>query len=590
MLYCYIIILIYFAIDILFYINLLYYVLYTKTYTLLYQVTIGIDTTAPIDCDGRNPYLAGEDLVGKGVVLQEGLAVFKNTQAYCSPNGSVGVEFTAMLGGLEVSENLAQSYYIRLKTKLSFRLCSAGEYMLDGECVVCPAGTYSLTETVTKELVCVPCTETEGVAACERDQIVVRDGYWRRYSDNTAVLACPLSPASCTGGNGTGDVLCGEGYGGALCAVCSEGYFPSQSECVECDSTSVLTPTLLIYICAVFAVVSIALLSAYYKWFYVDAEKERASSIIGTQSQSERQSEYGANEEEEPVSRAQLWVLWFKMRYGQIMVKVKIVVVTFQVVTAVPTVMSVSMPNSFNSFVDGFYFINLSFSDAFPLSCSGTFTFIDKLVLTTLAPIIVSIMLCMFFFMEYGYQRRQIQSNRSRKKGEKAAAFNATKEKYLNYFFYLTYLVLPSVTTTIFQTFLCTDVDPDDEDYDESDSYLTADMNISCKSDYYRRGLSYAVFMILVYPIGVTAMYLALLYCNRSELLGRDSEEGSPVDSSLNPMQTSSAPAPAPAPTPAPTLAPAPASASASDVSGETLSPSAARLAFLWEAYEPKFW
>jgi hypothetical protein len=576
-----------------------------------HQVTIDIDPSGSMECDGRNPYLSGEDLVGKGVVLREGVAVFSSTQAFCAPNGTLGVEFTALLGGLEVSEGLAQDYYIKLKTKLHFRLCSFGEYILEGDCVVCPSGTYSLTEEVTKELVCVPCADTEGIAACESDQIVLSDGYWRRHDGNTAVLTCPLAAASCVGGNGTGDLLCRAGYEGPLCAVCSENFFPSQSECLACDSSSVITPTLLIYFCVIFTVVSLAILSAYYKYFYVDADKEKerrisvakrlsgrsmAESMEWQQRQSSESSVSDVEDgydDDEPVSRLQLWILWFKMRYGQIVVKAKIIVVTFQVVTSVPSVMSVSMPNSFTNFIDGFNFINLSFADAFPLSCSGVFTFIDKLVLTTLAPIMLSILLCMFFFIEYGNQRRQIQRNKQRQKGEKAAAFNRIKEKYLNYFFYLSYLVLPSVTTTIFQTFLCTDVDPDREDSDESDSYLTADMNISCHSDYYKNGVAYAVCMICVYPIGVSAMYLVLLYYNRAEI--RTREESSDDDNAVpsvaaatgggaaNPLHTTT-PALAPA---APAAAAAPAAPAAAD---DELSPSAARLAFLWEAYEPKFW
>ncbi len=57
--------------------------------------------------------------------------------------------------------------------------------------------------------------------------------------------------------------------------------------------------------------------------------------------------------------------------------------------------------------------------------------------------------------------------------------------------------MLPSVTTTIFQTFRCTDVDPDNEDADASDRFLSADMSISCGSAYYGRWVAYASAMIV---------------------------------------------------------------------------------------------
>ena len=57
--------------------------------------------------------------------------------------------------------------------------------------------------------------------------------------------------------------------------------------------------------------------------------------------------------------------------------------------------------------------------------------------------------------------------------------------------------MLPSVTTTIFQTFRCTNVDPDNEDSDASDFFLSADMSISCGSAYYRGWVAYASVMIV---------------------------------------------------------------------------------------------
>ena len=57
--------------------------------------------------------------------------------------------------------------------------------------------------------------------------------------------------------------------------------------------------------------------------------------------------------------------------------------------------------------------------------------------------------------------------------------------------------MLPSVTTTIFQTFRCTNVDPDSEDDDASDRFLSADMSVSCGSAYYDRWVAYASAMIV---------------------------------------------------------------------------------------------
>jgi hypothetical protein len=97
----------------------------------------------------------------------------------------------------------------------------------------------------------------------------------------------------------------------------------------------------------------------------------------------------------------------------------------------------------------------------------------------------------------------------------------AVVSRYLTLFFLLTYLVLPFIATTLFRTFLCTDLDPNNEDSDPDDLFLTADMRISCTSDYYKSGVAYAAVMVAVYVIGIPLMYLILLYRSRKEIMER---------------------------------------------------------------------
>ena len=50
-------------------------------------------------------------------------------------------------------------------------------------------------------------------------------------------------------------------------------------------------------------------------------------------------------------------------------------------------------------------------------------------------------------------------------------------------FLLLTYCILPSTTTTIFQMFVCQNIDPRSEDSNGgADGYLTADTTIACDS------------------------------------------------------------------------------------------------------------
>lgn len=171
--------------------------------------------------------------------------------------------------------------------------------------------------------------------------------------------------------------------------------------------------------------------------------------------------------------------------------------------------------------------------------------------------------------------------------GDALRKFNQIRSQYVSYFFLLTYLVLPSVTTTIFQMFICTDVDPNNEDPGQNDLFLTADMSISCTSTYYYDGVIYASVMILLYPIGVPCLYYYLLYCGRSELKHRDDkpqEEKEVENDTVNPLNGG--------------LVGSRVKSVSSDGSittskarsAEKLSVGVARINFLWQAYQPKYW
>ena len=71
-------------------------------------------------------------------------------------------------------------------------------------------------------------------------------------------------------------------------------------------------------------------------------------------------------------------------------------------------------------------------------------------------------------------------------------------------------MILPSTTSKIFETFICIDVD--------SEKYLLADLSIKCYTPFWYKGVIYASFMILLYPIGIPIMYLFMLYRVKDEI------------------------------------------------------------------------
>ena len=53
-------------------------------------------------------------------------------------------------------------------------------------------------------------------------------------------------------------------------------------------------------------------------------------------------------------------------------------------------------------------------------------------------------------------------------------------------------------------------------------SYLYVDYGVSCESDRYKFYRGYALLMVFVYPLGIPAIYVALLYSQKHNIAPRD--------------------------------------------------------------------
>lgn len=476
--------------------------------------------TANVSCHGQSPLLAGSNMFGSGVPVQNTTAVFSALEVYCSPQGSMEVMFQATnVGGV------ASEYTIRNTTLMSFRSCVAGEKYTARQCEVCPPGSFSLQADA---YTCSDCLGMTGVKECYSNQLDLDPGYWRRYPTNEEVMACD-SDVGCIGGNLTGDGVCALGYTGPLCSVCAEGYFSVSGLCVACAG-SVMTPTLIAYICVFLVMLSAAIVAVYiyFRYFRLHFESQLAGRYSFGDRPSERISAAGSlhmKPNDEPVPPlVTLCVKWLKRNFARLASQMKIIVSTYQVITSASTVLDVTMPTSFTNFADVADFLNLNLSGALPFACSGSYSFIDHLFITTLAPVAISLLILVGFVFEWTRARIRIQNNHNRRRGAKRRKFNQLFNKYFKYFLYLAYMVLPSVSTIIFQMFPCVDVDPANEDTGMSDLFLRADMSISCSSDYYYSGVAYATLMILVYPVGIPGLYLLLLFRRRDLIRSRSVE------------------------------------------------------------------
>ena len=102
----------------------------------------------------------------------------------------------------------------------------------------------------------------------------------------------------------------------------------------------------------------------------------------------------------------------------------------------------------------------------------------------------------------------------------KRAAILAGVERVLPLTSLLTFILVPSIATRIFKTFLC-----DRFEYDfvngtvQNQRYMQDDLAISCESPEYEATETAALVFVFIWPIGVPVLYALLLWASRKALL-----------------------------------------------------------------------
>ena len=175
--------------------------------------------------------------------------------------------------------------------------CPAGSYILDdfATCVPCPMGQYADQGTETQN--CTPCglgtyapqtgmgrcidcsygfvaMQTSSIActACpvgatceDTSSLMVSPGMWRGSFDLFAVYDCPFGVDACLGGNTT--YSCGPGYGGVLCAVCERGFVRTLGHCMDCGSLNAPVVPIILAVAAAVTVLTVWYLARVYRTF-----------------------------------------------------------------------------------------------------------------------------------------------------------------------------------------------------------------------------------------------------------------------------------------------------------------------------------
>jgi hypothetical protein len=198
--------------------------------------------------------------------------------------------------------------------------------------------------------------------------------------------------------------------------------------------------------------------------------------------------------------------------------KLRIPVVAFQVVTQYISTTGLPLPNIYRKFLSWTDVFNLNLGWLLSLGCLTKINFYQKLLITTQGPFAVAAALATTYAtVRHRNVVKAVTTYTSQRMIAPARTSKLEKELAKHYLVFLamTFLIYSTVSTTVFQTFAC---DTIDASATHKTSYLRADYSIQCGTAKHTLYRVYAGFMVIIYPLGIPALYAWLLWSNRHKL------------------------------------------------------------------------
>ena len=312
---------------------------------------------------------------------------------------------------------------------------------------ICPAGTFDYTE---KGRRCEVADEgsSQSVDGMTLDSLVLERGYWRSATSSLDIRQCRVEIA-CEGGSGTGRAngtrYCRDGHHGPYCDVCDDNFSRDAfGLCQSCEASirdKVLTIGTLLFLLVVLVVIMI--------WL---RKRNASRAKMGDGGDKNNSGERKMS----PVKR---------LKNG-----FKILIAAWQIISCLPTVVpAFELPENVKSVVEGAQILSNPFI-LVPLGCwSSDFNFYHQLLGIT-APIIA---VCGALFAV-------------------GLSLGDSGRRCVNAALAILYLMLPTLSTTIFQVFPCDELDDDT-------IWLRADYTISCKDQNRPFWILYGWVMVVLF-------------------------------------------------------------------------------------------
>jgi len=413
-------------------------------------------------------YNSSSTLKGSTIVNSvDGVSLFSNLIITGIPGAFTQLTFSVAVSGISAA-NLV--FY--------FRNCISGEITLltdnvgpTASCYTCTVGTFSFYPTDSSCQICSPYAQCPG-----GNVIDVNANYWRSDTLSSNLLQCPVYGVCLGGSNVT--TQCKEGTTGPYCSVCGSGYVKNQmGVCYSCTNSESLFAEVISAM--VFTIIILIVLVMYrfrerLKEFY----RKRLSK--------------------------QFAAMLTSPKYRFIRVKIKIIVAFFQIVFSIGPALNIVFPSNFTTYVSYYSIFQLNLLFLPDVNCLFNANYYTNLVFTTLSPIVLFVFIAAILRLVV-LRAKRLNARRPYYTSKLA------NNHIITVAFVLSYFVLVNVSIKIFQVFQC-------ETFDNGEVRLVADYSIDCLAPNRSAYLTYAVFMMFVYPIGIPLVYAIILIRNRHKI------------------------------------------------------------------------
>lgn len=364
--------------------------------------------------------------------------------------------------------------------------CPTGSTSNDALICTCDIGYYQANTTTFS---CIPCPkgakcEAVGITA---ESIPTSTGWWR--SQESAQFYRCIHERHCAGGVVS---ECGANREGPLCALCKPGYAAtsSDSECKSCPTQT--SSSLSVAFLLLFFIVGLLVL------YYIVGKNAMASST---------QLAYAAKHEAF-VRHNTNFVLTKELRMApNFTFSIKIFISFLQICSSMVFMQTeIPWPSYFRAFISFFDFVNIDLVPWSSLSCVATIDYYTRLLVITILPVGILVVLTIGFFLTMAIlDYRDFQDA-----SQARAARSRWRVVYVRLVCFTLFLIFPGVSSRVLGFFVCKEVD--------GERYLLSDFTLRCGDDTYNTYLPFSSVMIVLYPVGIPALFLTFLVRSRDRL------------------------------------------------------------------------